>query len=101
MFLYFLALPHPPHGVHIIIKRAFDNTTIQLPPFQDPEVVSVSLQSQDFIGLGFNIWGSMRDGVFVSQVHNRGPAIETGKIKPGINISHLSSGGNPSIKTFK
>ncbi len=58
---------------------------------QEPEVVSVSLQSQDFIGLGFNIWGSMRDGVFVSQVHNRGPAIETGKIKPGASVCLLAS----------
>jgi hypothetical protein len=47
--------------------------------FQEPEVTSVWLQSQDFIGLGFNIAGSMRDGIFVSQVHNRGPAVESGQ----------------------
>ena len=51
--------------------------------FQEPDIVSVWLQSQDFIGLGFNIAGSMRDGIFVSQVHNRGPAIESGKFKVG------------------
>lgn len=50
---------------------------------QDPEVISVWLQSQDFIGLGFNISGNMRDGIFVSHVHNRGPAIESGRVKVG------------------
>ena len=45
--------------------------------------MSVWLTSQDFIGLGFNIAGSMRDGIYVSQVHNRGPAIESGKFKVG------------------
>lgn len=52
----------------------------------EPDIVSVWLQSQDFIGLGFNIAGSMRDGIFVSQVHNRGPAIESGKFKVGDRI---------------
>lgn len=50
---------------------------------QGPEMVSVWLQSQDIIGLGFNISGNMRDGIYVSQVHNRGPAVESGKIKVG------------------
>jgi hypothetical protein len=45
----------------------------------------VWLTSQDFIGLGFNIAGSMRDGIFVSQVHNRGPAKESGKFQVGKN----------------
>ncbi|XP_033734432.1 uncharacterized protein LOC117323364 [Pecten maximus] len=56
----------------------------------DPEVTSVWLQSQDFIGLGFNIAGSMRDGIFVSQVHNRGPAIESGKFKVGDRIRSVT-----------
>ena len=51
---------------------------------QDPEVINVPLQSQDIIGLGFNICGNLRDGIFVSQVHNRGPASESRLIKPGI-----------------
>ena len=41
------------------------------------------LESRDPIGLGFDICGSMRDGIYVSQVHNRGPAIETGLVKIG------------------
>ena len=46
-------------------------------------MISVLLESRDMIGLGFDICGSMRDGIYVSQVHNRGPAIETGLIKIG------------------
>ena len=56
--------------------------------FKDSEVVEVALQSQDIIGLGFNITGSMRDGIFVSQVHHRGPASETGKIEAGEIFFH-------------
>ncbi|XP_046333344.2 uncharacterized protein LOC124116155 isoform X2 [Haliotis rufescens] len=56
----------------------------------DPEVISVWLQSQDFIGLGFNISGNMRDGIFVSHVHNRGPAIESGKVKVGDRIKSVT-----------
>ncbi|XP_067682130.1 periaxin-like [Haliotis asinina] len=56
----------------------------------DPEVISVWLQSQDFIGLGFNISGNMRDGIFVSHVHNRGPAIESGKVKVGDHIKSVT-----------
>ncbi|XP_062604867.1 dentin sialophosphoprotein-like isoform X1 [Saccostrea cucullata] len=52
----------------------------------DPEISSVWLQSQDFVGLGFNIAGSMRDGIFVSQVHGRGPAVESGKFHVGDRI---------------
>ncbi|XP_041352927.1 uncharacterized protein LOC121371248 [Gigantopelta aegis] len=52
----------------------------------DPDIIGVWLHSQDFIGLGFNISGNMRDGIFVSQVHNRGPAIESGKVNVGDRI---------------
>ena len=52
----------------------------------------MSLQSQDIIGLGFNICGNLRDGIFVSQVHNRGPASESGLIKPGKGHTRASGG---------
>lgn len=55
----------------------------------DSGTEEVWLTSQDFIGLGFNIAGSMRDGIFVSQVHNRGPANESGKFKVGDRIMHV------------
>ena len=51
---------------------------------QYPEVTTVPLQSQDIVGLGFNITGSMRDGIFVSRVLNRGPANESGLIEAGL-----------------
>jgi len=46
-------------------------------------MVEVYMTSQDFIGLGFHIAGSMRDGIYVSKVHNRGPANESGQFKVG------------------
>lgn len=54
------------------------------------DTTEVWLTSQDFIGLGFNIAGSMRDGIFVSQVHNRGPAKESGKFAIGDRIISVS-----------
>ncbi|XP_060580404.1 uncharacterized protein LOC132737170 [Ruditapes philippinarum] len=55
----------------------------------DSNTEEVWLTSQDFIGLGFNIAGSMRDGIFVSQVHNRGPAKESGKFQVGDRIMNV------------
>ncbi|XP_059178190.1 uncharacterized protein LOC131957410 isoform X2 [Physella acuta] len=52
----------------------------------DPEVISVTLESQDIIGLGFNICGNYGDGIQVSEVNNRGPAKESGQIKVGDRI---------------
>jgi hypothetical protein len=43
----------------------------------------VALRSHDFTGLGFNICGNMRDGIFVKDVLHRGPASESGRIAPG------------------
>ncbi|XP_022329422.2 uncharacterized protein LOC111128213 [Crassostrea virginica] len=56
----------------------------------DPEIASCWLHSQDFVGLGFNIAGSMRDGIFVSQVHNRGPAVESGIFRVGDRIMSVT-----------
>jgi hypothetical protein len=44
----------------------------------------VALRSHDFTGLGFNICGNMRDGIFVKDVLHRGPASESGRIAPGM-----------------
>ncbi|KAK7000048.1 periaxin [Biomphalaria glabrata] len=52
----------------------------------DPEVISVTLESQDIIGLGFNICGGFNDGIQVSEVNSRGPAKENGNIKVGDRI---------------
>ena len=43
----------------------------------------MALRSHDFTGLGFNICGNMRDGIFVKDVLHRGPASESGRIAPG------------------
>lgn len=43
----------------------------------------VSLRSRDFTGLGFNVCGNMREGIFVKDLLHRGPASESGRIHPG------------------
>lgn len=50
------------------------------------ERITVPLRGHDFTGLGFNICGNMRDGIFVKDVLHRGPASESGKIKAGDRI---------------
>lgn len=52
----------------------------------EEDTLEVWLRSQDFIGLGFNISGSMRDGIFVRTVHKRGPAREAGIFSVGDRI---------------
>ncbi|XP_076360319.1 uncharacterized protein LOC143252292 [Tachypleus tridentatus] len=62
--------------------RAVDDTCVGL----ELERVLVPLRGYDFTGLGFNICGNMRDGIFVKDILNRGPANESGKIKAGDRI---------------
>ena len=50
---------------------------------KEPEHVSVQLRGHDFTGLGFNVTGNMRDGIFVKDILNRGPASESGRIAQG------------------
>ncbi|XP_075211972.1 uncharacterized protein LOC142319032 [Lycorma delicatula] len=54
-----------------------------------PMVNVVPLRSHDFTGLGFNICGNMRDGIFVKDVLHRGPASESGRIVPGDRIESI------------
>uniref|UniRef100_A0A146LBQ0 PDZ domain-containing protein n=4 Tax=Lygus hesperus TaxID=30085 RepID=A0A146LBQ0_LYGHE len=61
-----------------------------------PALTVVPLRSHDFTGLGFNICGNMRDGIFVKDVLHRGPASESGMITAGdrleaikINLRHV------------
>ncbi|GIX95111.1 hypothetical protein CDAR_178582 [Caerostris darwini] len=63
-------------------QRAIDDTYIS----KHMERVTVPLKGHDFTGLGFNICGNMRDGIFVKDVLHRGPASESGKIKAGDRI---------------
>ncbi|PSN56712.1 hypothetical protein C0J52_00066 [Blattella germanica] len=55
----------------------------------EPQVNVVALRSHDFTGLGFNICGNMRDGIFVKDVLHRGPASESGQITPGDRIDSI------------
>lgn len=43
----------------------------------------MQLRGHDFTGLGFNVTGNMRDGIFVKDVLNRGPAFECGRVAQG------------------
>jgi hypothetical protein len=52
---------------------------------KEPERVSVQLRGHDFTGLGFNVTGNMRDGIFIKDISNRGPAFESGKIAQGMS----------------
>lgn len=49
----------------------------------------VNLRSRDFTGLGFNVCGNMREGIFVKDLLHRGPASESGRIHPGDRISSV------------
>ena len=44
----------------------------------------MAIKGHDFTGLGFNICGNMRDGIFVKDVMQRGPAAESKCIAPGM-----------------
>lgn len=61
---------------------------------KEPERVSVQLRGHDFTGLGFNVTGNMRDGIFIKDILNRGPAFESGKIAQGnfntLSLMHLT-----------
>ncbi|RWS23794.1 Protein AHNAK2-like protein, partial [Leptotrombidium deliense] len=64
---------------------AVDDTYIN-----SPQQVVVQLTGHDFTGLGFNICGNMRDGIFVKDVMSRGPANESGKVKAGDKIVSIT-----------
>lgn len=49
----------------------------------------VSLRSRDFTGLGFNVCGNMREGIFIKDLLHRGPASESGRIYPGDRIASV------------
>lgn len=63
-------------------QKTMDDSCLNM----EPERTVVSLRGHDFTGLGFNICGNMRDGIFVKDVLHRGPASESGQIKAGDRI---------------
>ncbi|CAB3362852.1 Hypothetical predicted protein [Cloeon dipterum] len=56
----------------------------------EPERDFVPLRGHDFTGLGFNICGNMREGIYVRDVLHRGPASESGRIAAGDRIVSIS-----------
>lgn len=63
-------------------QKFFDDSFIRV----KPERLEVELIGRDFTGLGFNLCGNMKDGIFIKDVLNRGPANESGKVKAGDRI---------------
>ncbi|CAF0721967.1 unnamed protein product [Didymodactylos carnosus] len=57
---------------------------------QDNELIEVELISPDLSGLGFNIVGNMRAGIYVKDVFDKGPAIESKLIKSGDRIMSVT-----------
>jgi len=49
-------------------------------------MVDVELVSRDSIGLGVSVTGTLTDGIIVSDLHDKGPAKESGKINIGKQI---------------
>ncbi|KAJ8976902.1 hypothetical protein NQ317_014073 [Molorchus minor] len=54
------------------------------------EVKVVALRSHDFTGLGFNICGNMREGIYIKDILHRGPAFESGKLNAGDRINSVT-----------
>jgi len=67
-------------------RHSFD---VASPPLDAPQQYSVSLKGHDFTGLGFSVGGGLKEGIFVKEVMQRGPAAESNKIQPGDRIKGL------------
>ncbi|XP_074595994.1 uncharacterized protein LOC141851101 [Brevipalpus obovatus] len=63
---------------------------LSLPNIKKSEQVTVALTGHDFTGLGFNICGNMRHGIFIKDVLTRGPANESGLVKAGDRIMSVT-----------
>ncbi|XP_066154896.1 uncharacterized protein [Euwallacea fornicatus] len=66
-------------------KRPLDDSVLK-----STEVKVVALNSQDFTGLGFNICGNMKEGIYIRDILHRGPAFESGKLNPGDRINSVT-----------
>ncbi|KAF7284970.1 hypothetical protein GWI33_012751 [Rhynchophorus ferrugineus] len=77
----------PLSGLHLKSsekKKPMDDSNIE------NQVKIVALKSQDFTGLGFNICGNMREGIYIRDILHRGPAFESGKLSPGDRINSVT-----------
>lgn len=66
-------------------KRTLDDSALE-----GKEIKVVALRSHDFTGLGFNICGNMKDGIYIKDVLHRGPASESGKLNTGDRINSVT-----------
>ncbi|KAJ8957530.1 hypothetical protein NQ318_020569 [Aromia moschata] len=69
-------------------RRTVDDTALEC--LQANEVKVVALRSHDFTGLGFNICGNMKEGIYIKDILHRGPAFESGKLNPGDRINSVT-----------
>ncbi|KAJ8970207.1 hypothetical protein NQ314_001354 [Rhamnusium bicolor] len=66
-------------------RKTVDDTALEA-----NEVKVIALRSHDFTGLGFNICGNMKDGIYIKDILHRGPAFESGKLNPGDRINSVT-----------
>ncbi|GAU91716.1 hypothetical protein RvY_03921 [Ramazzottius varieornatus] len=69
-------------------SRSHQNLQRHHPGMQDGhgQVIRVKLRGHDFTGLGFNICGNLRDGIYVQNVLHKGPAADCGLLESGDRI---------------
>nr|CAH7750297.1 unnamed protein product [Callosobruchus chinensis] len=66
-------------------RKTLDDSALE-----NNEVKVVALRSYDFTGLGFNICGNIKDGIYIKDISHRGPAFVSGKLNPGDRISSIT-----------
>jgi len=68
--------------LHLSIPRSPEPVDGCATPVAVPVTVNLLGKEPD-VGLGFDVTGDQTGAVFVREVFEHGPAIQTGKIKPG------------------
>ncbi|XP_044748805.1 uncharacterized protein LOC123309656 [Coccinella septempunctata] len=94
-------------GISSITAKPEKKKTLDDSSLKEQEVKVVTLKSHDFAGLGFNICGNMKEGIYIKDILHRGPASESGKLSPGdriksvtINFDHIVYEDALSILSF-
>ncbi|XP_047738281.1 uncharacterized protein LOC108678433 [Hyalella azteca] len=70
-------LPYTLDQVNGVLKASKENNIVQL-------------RATDFAGLGFTVSGSLKDGIHVKELLNKGPAALSGKVKVGDRLLALT-----------
>lgn len=79
-----------PLSVLNVKEKAEKKKTLDDSALSEKEVKVISLRSEDFTGLGFNICGNMREGIYIKDVLQRGPAFDSGKLNSGDRINSVT-----------